>query len=81
MYKYLFSVKTPEATAIQFSLIVDGGGTLPDNRSSIIALQYANKSIDHFLIIVEASAFQQMHACVQDQRTVLTHIRARNNAL
>lgn len=81
MYEYLFSVKTPEATAVQFSLIVDGCGTLPDNRSSIIALQYANKPIDHFLIIVEASAFQQMHARVQDQRTILIHIRARNNAL
>jgi len=74
-------VKTPEATAVQFSLIMDGSDTLPDNCSSIVALQYANKPIDNLLIMVEAGALQQMHARVQDQRTVLIHIGTRNNAL
>ena len=81
MRPHLLSVKTPEAAAVQFPLIVDSSDTLPYNCSSIIALQYANKPIDNLLIMVETSTLQQMHSSVQDQCTVLIHIRARNNVL
>ena len=53
----------------------------PYNSSSVIALQHANKSINHLLIIVESRALQEMHARVQNKRAVLVHVRARDNVL